>query len=182
MNTFLIILFIIIVIILGLALAYVILYNKFNESIIRIQEAEIRIDTNLREKYDLLTKIINLSNNIVPDINKSFGQLFKLKAMRISNFEMDRILVREFNNYSSFYNDKIKLREDDEIYKINKQIELIDFELVTLRDYYNHNIANYNRMVKKIPTNIIAKIKKYEIRNYYDLKDLNDEDIEDFKI
>ena len=182
MSTFLIILFIIIVIILGLALTYVILFNKFNESIIRIQEAEIRIDSNLREKYDLLTKIINLSNNIKDDISKSFSQLFKLKAMRISNFDMDRILVREFSNYSTVYNDNLKLREDDEIYKTNKQIELIDTELVTLRDYYNANIANYNRMVKKIPTNIIAKIKNYTEKSYYDLKDLNDEDYEDFKI
>ena len=39
-----------------------------------------------------------------------------------------------------------------------------------------------NKMVNKIPTNIIAKIKKYKERPFYDLKDMKDDDREDFKL
>ena len=59
---------------------------------------------------------------------------------------------------------------------------LASLSLVTLRVYYNANISNYNHMVKKIPSMIIAKIKKYKERLFYDLKDMNDEDYEDFKL
>ena len=37
-------------------------------------------------------------------------------------------------------------------------------------------------MIKKFPTNIVAKIKKYKERPYYDLKNMTDEDHEDFKL
>ena len=37
-------------------------------------------------------------------------------------------------------------------------------------------------MIKKIPTNIIARIKKYNERLLYDLKDMSDDDYEDFKL
>ena len=37
-------------------------------------------------------------------------------------------------------------------------------------------------MIKKIPTLIIAKIKKYNERPFYDLKNQNDDDYEDFKL
>ena len=60
--------------------------------------------------------------------------------------------------------------------------EIINNELLTLRDYYNANITNYNKMIKKVPTNIIAKIKKYKERPFYDLKDMTDEDYQDFKL
>ena len=63
-----------------------------------------------------------------------------------------------------------------------KQLELIDEELITLRKYYNGNITEYNRMIKRIPTLIIAKIKKYEERMFYDLKNMSDKDYEDFKL
>ena len=67
-------------------------------------------------------------------------------------------------------------------YKASKQLELIDEELVTLRNYYNGNIATYNKMIKKFPTLIIARIKKYNERPFYDLKDQTDDDYEDFKL
>ena len=60
MNTFLIILFIIIVLTIISAIIYVTLTNKISETIIRINEAEIRIDNNLRDQFDILNKCISI--------------------------------------------------------------------------------------------------------------------------
>ena len=95
---------------------------------------------------------------------------------------MDRNLTKCYNDFLVLYNDNIKLREDDDIYKANKQIELNDEELNNLINYYNGNILNYNKMVKKIPTNLIDLIKKYQEKPCYDLKNMNDTDYEDFKL
>ena len=182
MNTFLIILFIVLVVIITLSIIAMSLYNKFSEAIIRIDEAESRIDTNLREKYDLLDRSISLFKNTIKLDDKAFKDLAKLKARKISNFELDRILANSYNEFITLYNANKELRDNDDVYKIYKQVELIDEELVTLRNYYNNNITMYNKMVKKIPTNIIAKIKKYKERTFYDLKDMTDDDHEDFKL
>ena len=91
-------------------------------------------------------------------------------------------MVKIFNDYNAVYETEGKLRENEKVFKIVKQIELIDEELITLRNYYNANISNYNKMVKKFPTNLVAKIKKYKERLFYSLKDMSDEDYEDFKI
>ena len=53
MNAFLIIIFIILVILIALGILYICIYNRFNETIIRVNEAENRIDNNLRDKYDI---------------------------------------------------------------------------------------------------------------------------------
>ena len=37
-------------------------------------------------------------------------------------------------------------------------------------------------MIKKFPTNIVAEIKRYRERPFYDLKDMTDEDYDDFKL
>ena len=37
-------------------------------------------------------------------------------------------------------------------------------------------------MIKKFPSLIIAKIKKYKEKLFYDLKDMDDNDMEDFKV
>lgn len=182
MNTLLIILFIIVVIGISISILYITLYNKFNESIIRINEAESRIDNNLRDKYDILNKCVGIVKNGIKIDDKMFNDLLMLKTQKLSNFNLDRALTKSYNEFLTIYDKNNELKNNDELYKANKQIELIDEELVTLRNYYNANILNYNRMIKKIPTNIVAKIKKYNERLLYDKKDMTDEDEEDFKL
>ena len=182
MNGFLIALFIILTTIIILLITYIHLYNKINESIIRIDEAESRIDNNLRDKYDLLNRSISLIRNKIDLSPDSFKEIIKLRARKISNFDLDRILVKSYNEFLSIYEANSKLRESDEIFKVSRQLEIINEELLTLRNYYNANITNYNKMIKKFPTNIVANIKKYKERPFYDLKDMTDEDYEDFKL
>jgi len=182
MNGFLIALFIILTTIIILLITYIHLYNKINESIIRIDEAESRIDNNLRDKYDLLNRSISLIRNKIELDPNTFKEIIKLRARKISNFDLDRILVKSYNEFLSIYEANSKLRESDEIFKVSRQLEIINEELLTLRNYYNANITNYNKMIKKFPTNIVANIKKYKERPFYDLKDMTDEDYEDFKL
>ncbi len=182
MNPFIIILFTIIVVGLLIGILYIYFYNKINDTIIRVNEAENRIDENLRDKYDILNRSVLLVKSSVELDDKTFNELAKLKTKKLSNFDLDRTLVTSYNELLSLCDNHKELRDNDELYRSMKQLELIDEELVTLRNYYNGNITNYNRMIKRFPTLIIAKIKKYNERLFYDMKDRNDEDYEDFKL
>lgn len=182
MNPFLIVLFIIIILLILVAITYVSLYNKINETIIRVDEAESRIDNNLRDKFDLLNRCVSLIKNTIEVDENTFKDIIKLRARKISNFDLDRTLATSYNEFITIYDSNKKLRENDEIYKATKQLELIDEELVTLRNYYNANITEYNKLIKKFPTNLVAEIKKYKERPFYDLKDRTDDDYEDFKL
>ena len=55
-------------------------------------------------------------------------------------------------------------------------------EIVASRRYYNDIITDYNKMVRSIPTNLVAKLFGYKIRTYYDGKNQEDEIINDFKL
>ena len=182
MNIFLIILFSIIILLIALGILYIYYYNRINDTIIRVNEAENRIDNNLRDKYDILNRCVTLIKGKIELDEKAFKELASLKAKRLSNFELDRLLVNSHNELISVFDNNKELRDSDELYKAMKQLELMDDELVTLRKYYNGNISEYNKMIKRIPTLFIAKIKKYEERMFYDLKNMTDNDYEDFKL
>lgn len=161
---------------------YTYLYNKFQDVIIRINEVEATIDTNLRNKYDLLNKSISIIKGNVEIKNDIFDEIVKLRARKISNFDLDRKLILAFNEFNSLKDKHKELNKSDELNKIEKDINEIDNKLVIFRDYYNDNITNYNRMVKSFPTKIIALINKYEEKLFFDRKDMNDDDYNDFKL
>ena len=41
-------------------------------------------------------------------------------------------------------------------------------EIVGLRKYYNDIITDYNKLVKSCPSNIIAILKNYKTKDYFD--------------
>lgn len=170
-------------IIIGIYINY---YNKLQDYVIRINEVEAILDGNLREKYDSINKCVTLinSNDMIKDEvdKKLFEEIVKLRNRKISNFDLDRKLVEANNNFISLKEKYKDLKENKEIVSISKKLEEVDEAIVVNREYYNKNIAEYNKLVAVFPTNVVARICKYKEKLYYDKKDMSDDDFNDFKL
>lgn len=180
------ILFILIIVICIIFGIYTTLYNKIQDFIIRINEVEMILDNNLREKYDNINKCVSLIKGN-PTINKEidkkmFEEIVKLRTKKISNFDLDRKLIEANNSFITLKERYKELKENKDIILITQKIDELDDNIVVNKDYYNKNIKEYNKMIKMFPTNIIAKIYKYEEKLFFDKKDMSDDDYNDFKL
>ena len=75
-----------------IATIYALMYNKFNEISIRIDEAEANIDNILRSKYDALNRAIAIIKGNVEIDDEIFEEIVKLRSRKISNFALDRVM------------------------------------------------------------------------------------------
>lgn len=182
MDLLVLILLTIIIIICIIFAGYTYLYNKFQDFIIRINEAEANIDTNLRHKYDLINKVVSTIKSKEEIKSDIFDEIIKLRSRKISNFDLDRKLILAFNEFINIKNNNKEFNKNDELNNIETEINEIDNKLVVLREYYNDNISKYNRIVKTFPSNIVALINKYDEKLFFDRKDMNDNDFDDFKL
>ncbi len=164
------------------ALLFAIGHNYFMNSVLKINEAEMKIDTSLRETYDLLIKISGIIKNRLSTDKEVFDGIDKIKDKNISNFELDRILLtyinelyiikdnyEEFSNYEEFQKTFYEISENEDLFKAYK-------------DFYNDSIIKYNKLVSTFPTLIIAKIRRYKKKMFYDKKNMDDENFKDFKL
>ena len=186
MDTLMLILISLIIVICIIIGIYINYYNKLQDYIIRINEVETILDNNLREKYDNINKSVSLiksSDYIDEEVDKKlFEEIVRLRNRKISNFDLDRKLVEANNNFINLKEKYKELKNNKEIITISKRIEELDEAIIVNRDYYNKNIAEYNKLVAIFPTNIVARICKYKEKLYYDKKDMTDNDFNDFKL
>lgn len=179
MLWFSILLIIIIILCLG-GIYYIVFFNKLNDLKTKVMEAESIIDENLRLKYDSLIRISNsIKKNMKTDKNY-FKEYEHLNEMNITNFDMDRKLNEGFTLILKMRDD---LNLDDE--ELNNEIEKIkrlDEKLTATKNYYNKNTSLENAIIRRFPTNVIAKIHNFKIKLFFDGKDMDDEIIDDFKI
>jgi len=146
-------------------------YNKFQEYVIRINEAEANIDSTLRKRYDLLNKaigIISANTNLTNVLIK----IPELKTKKLSNFELDRELYESINEFSFIKEENPDLLTNEEFLKINISLNESEVEIEAFRRYYNDVITDYNKLVKRLPSNIVGLLSGYRTKRYFDGKEM----------
>ncbi len=160
---------------------YITAFNKLNDLKTKVHEAECIIDENLRIKYDSLIRISNSLKNKSKENKNYFKEYEKLNEMNISNFDMDRKLNEGFTIILKMQGD-LGLDDDDELNEELEKIRRLDEKLCAAKNYYNKNTSLENAMIRRFPTNVIARIHKFKLKLFFDGKDMDDEIIDDFKI
>jgi len=186
MDALLLILVFIVLVICILSGIYAHLFNKFQDYIIRINEVEANIDSILRNKYDTINKCVSIikgNEAINNQLDKNmFEEIVKLRARKISNFDLDRKLVEANNQFITIKEKYEELNKNEEIIKHSNNLVDLDERLKIHVNYYNKNIAEYNKLINLFPTNIVARLCKYQNKLFFDRKDMSDEDYNDFKL
>lgn len=176
-----IILIIIIIIAISIIL-YSTIYNKFQDSIIKLNEVEGKIDETLRNKYDHLIEMNNIIKETIKSKKEVIENLQDLKDEKLTTFELDRKLCESLSKINFVRRQYGELHDIDNLNKLANEIDEMDESLIAYRKFYNETITIYNELIRKIPYNIIGKIHHYEEKNFFDERNLNDEDIKDFKL
>ncbi len=171
----------VIIIISLIGIFYISAFNKLNDLKTKIHEAESIIDENLRLKYDTLIRISNSLKNYMESNKNYFKDYEKLNSMNISNFDMDRKLNEGFTLILKMQDD-LGLQDNEELNEEIEKIKRLDEKLTATKNYYNKNTSLENAIIRRFPTNVIAKIHHFKTKLFFDGKDMEDEIIDDFKI
>ena len=94
---------------------------------------------------------------------------------------MDRKLTEAMNIILEVKNDYSELN-NKEFNDNFKKIEEINETLISCKTYYNKNTSELNKIIRKFPSNIVAKIHRYKIKPFFDGKNMQDAVIDDFKL
>ncbi|MBE6139125.1 MAG: LemA family protein [Firmicutes bacterium] len=174
MNAVIVTLSVIIVVCLILILL-VATYNHFQDYIIRINEADENIDSVLRKRFDLLNKSIGIVKTNIESEEEVLEGIIKLRSKKLTNFELDRNLYNAINEFHVIKQKYPELQTNEEFIKIDINLMESESEIVGLRKYYNDIITDYNKLVKSCPSNIIALLKGYKAKDYFDGNNLDNE-------
>ena len=167
MDTIVVILSVIIVVCLILILL-IATYNRFQDYIIRINEAEVNIDSVLRKRFDLLNKSVGIIKANVNTDEPILEIIEKIRSKKLINFDLDRNLYEAINEFHTLKEKYPKLQENKEFIKIEINLIESEAEIVGLRKYYNDIITDYNKLVRNCPSNLVALFKGYRTKAYFD--------------
>lgn len=144
-------------------------YNKFQLLRIKISEALNNIDILFEKKLNLLDRCIT----IIKDSNKKYkdtpllDNLVKIKNQKFNRFDLNKELTISLREYYSLLDLDKKLAENSSLKNLNEDLTDIDNDLNAAKKYYNDNIVMYNNLAKCFPSNLVAKIFRYQKEEFF---------------
>ena len=150
----------IVIVILLMLIVEVIFYNQFQMAKIRISEAQNNIDILLQKKFQLLERI----KKIIEEADSKYQEepilanLLKIKHKKINNFELNKELETAWAEYKGYVDLDSSLAKLSTLKNIGFELIEIDNDLKASKKYYNNHIILYNNLVKRFPSNLVAKV------------------------
>lgn len=176
------VLLIAVIILCSIALVFIINYNNITKALLKINDAEISIDEDLRNMYDLIIKAINIIEKSTKVESKVLSEVKEIKSDEYTNFEINRILNAAYIEVLKISGDYEKINNNKIFKGVLNKLKELEEKLIALRTFYNKYTYEYNILLRTFPSNLVGFLGGYKTKKQYDGKDLNDEEERDFKI
>jgi Uncharacterized conserved protein len=174
---------ILLVVVVGLALWAVSLYNGFIRSRNLIQESWRQIDVELNRRYDLIPNLVETvrayaahERNTLENITKLRNQAASLAqnsqggatAERAQVEEQLSGAVRQLMVSVEAYPD---LKSNVNFLELQRELTATEDRIAAGRRFYNANVRNYNTQVESFPSVLIANTFHFEKATYFEVND-----------
>lgn len=146
-------------------LIIVIYYNKFQFSIIKIDEAEENAEIFLNKKYELIKRIVPIirkelkDKELVSEIDDGFESS--------NHFEFNDRLSKIDDKIFKILDDNEKLLKSEKIINIINEFNDNEEDLVASIKFYNDTVVDFNKLIVSFPSNIIRLIFRYKRKEFY---------------
>ena len=154
---------------------FILTYNSLVRGITYIDEAYSQIDVQLQRRNDLIPVLVNTLKGYTKHESSTLEAVIKARQQLIDlpSDASPQQVNSLANQLSGSLSRLLIVVEDYPRLKAIKGFDRLQEELVSsenkisaARSYYNKLIALHNNKVKMVPTNIVAKMVGYQVKDY----------------
>lgn len=169
--TLLLIIFAIIIIL--LLCWYIGISNSLSRAIVKIDEADSGIDVALTKRYDVLTKMLEITKSYAKHEKETISEVIKLrKGMSMTEkVEANNKMSSEFDRINVLAEAYPELRSSDNFKALQQSVSDVEEHLQAARRLYNSNVSYYNQMLVTFPSSMVATARKLTRREFFEAEE-----------
>lgn len=141
-------------------------HNKFQISIIKIDEAENNIELFLQKKLELLKRAQPIVKKEIK-LDDFLNEIEKEDISSINHFELNDLLKRNFDNFFKVLDENEKLFKSEALMQIIEELNNNEIDLIAAIKFYNDTVVIFNQLIVSFPSNIIRLFFRYRKKEFY---------------
>lgn len=176
MEVIIIVVAIVVVILVGW---YIGTSNKLNRAVVKIEEADSGIDVALTKRYDALTKMLEITKGYAKHEKETLGEVINLrKGMSIAEKQdANNKMTETFGKINVLAEAYPELKSSENFKTLQLSVADVEEHLQAARRLYNANISSYNQEIVSFPTSIVAGMKGFVKKEFFEADETKREDV-----
>ena len=165
--------FVITVVVLVLAVAGVLLYNRLIRSRNRVDTAWSDIDVQLQRRHDLIPRLVTAVDHYAKYERATLEAVTELRAeaMRVTDVdargEAEEQLSTGVQRLIALAENYPDLKANENFLNLQNQLVETENYLQFARRYYNGSVRDFNTMTATVPSNIVANLFRFTERSFF---------------
>jgi LemA protein len=161
-----------------LAIAGVVSYNRFVQQKNLIRDAWANIDTELRRRYDLIPNLVETVRGYAAHEREVFENVTRARAAATGatgspaeQAAAEGPLVAALRQLFAVVENYPDLKANQNFLALQAELTNTEDRLQTARRFYNANVRDYNERVQSVPSNLIANMFNFELEEFFEVEE-----------
>jgi LemA protein len=170
------VLWVVLGIVVVLAIAGVVSYNRFVSQRNLIRDAWANIDTELRRRYDLIPNIVETVKGYAAHEREVFENVTRARAAATGatgspaeQAAAEGPLVAALRQLFAVVENYPDLKANQNFLALQAELTNTEDRLQTARRFYNANVRDYNQRVQSVPSNVIANLFHFQEEEFFEV-------------
>jgi LemA protein len=170
------VLWIVLAIIVLIAIAAVVSYNRFVSQKNLIRDAWANIDTELRRRYDLIPNLVETvrgyaghEREVLENVTRARANATQATGSPAEQAAAEGPFVAALRQLFAVVENYPDLKANQNFLALQTELTNTEDRLQTARRFYNANVRDYNQRVKQVPSNIIASTFNFEEEEFFEV-------------
>ena len=157
-----------------LALAGVVAYNRFVSQKQLIKDAWANIDTELRRRYDLIPNIVESVKGYAAHEREVFEEVARMRSQAQSasgpqaQAQAENELTRSINRLIAVAERYPDLKASQNFLALQEELTGTESRIAYARQFYNDEVAKLNTAIQTFPSRIIARMGNFQPAEFFE--------------
>lgn len=164
--------------ILILLIGYIIsTYNRLVSNKNSLDESFSTMDVYLKKRWDLIPNLVETVKGYAKHEKNLFKEVTELRSKSYQDLSLDekneinKKLTTTLNKLIAVAENYPELKANENFLDLSHELKNTEQDIANARKYYNANVKVYNNQVMIFPSNIIAKILKFEKASMFEIEE-----------
>ena len=162
--------------VLVVALASVVAYNRFVRQRNLCDNSWSNVDTELKRRYDLIPNLVETVKGYAAHEQVTFEAVTAARAQAMASTgspedqaRSENVLVGSLKSLLAVSEAYPDLEANTGFLELQHQLTGTEDRIQAARRFYNANVRDYNQRVQSVPTNLVAKLGGFTTRQYFQI-------------
>ena len=163
---------ILVIVVVGLFFAFV--YNSLVRGRNRVDNAWSQIDVQLKRRYDLIPNLVETVKGYATHERETFERVTQARSAAQSatapgeQAQAENFLTQALRQLFALAEDYPELKASANFASLQEDLEETENKVAISRQIYNDSVLTYNNKVQQIPSNIVASLTGFDVREFFE--------------